>query len=113
MKYLNIMEIREFINKQNWIFAKTYANKAPHEYIVRGKVIGSDDEFLAAVNYIQEHGITMLYWGHPNKYIFMDGRQYWVMRDGDDDPTMILNRCNCDEYNYSISWKGRKKDREQ
>ena len=83
MKYLNIMEIREFINKQNWIFAKTYANKAPHEYIVRGKVIGSDDEFLAAVNYIQEHGITMLYWGHPNKYIFMDGRQYWVMRDGD------------------------------
>ena len=56
---------------------------------------------------IQENGITMLYRGHPNKYIFLDGRQYWVMRNDENDPTTILNRCNCEEYNYSISWKGR------
>lgn len=99
--------LRVFIEKQSWIFAKTYANKAPHEYIVRGKINGTDEEFMAAVNYIQEHGITMLYWGHPNKYIFLDGRQYWVMRYDENDPSTILNRCNCDEYNYSISWKGR------
>ena len=104
---MNTAELRDFIDKQSWIFAKTYANKAPHEYIVRGRINGTDEEFIAAVNYIQEHGITMLYWGHPNKYIFLDGRQYWVMRNDENDPMTILNRCNCEEYNYSISWKGR------
>ena len=46
-------ELREFINKQSWIFAKTYANKAPHEYIVRGRINGTDGEFMSMVNYIQ------------------------------------------------------------
>ncbi len=41
------MEITDFIKKQNWIFAKTYATRAPHEYIVRGKINGTDEEFLA------------------------------------------------------------------
>jgi len=62
-------ELREFINKQSWIFAKTYANKAPHEYIVRGRINGTDEEFMCMVNYIQENGITMHFWNHPNKYI--------------------------------------------
>jgi len=100
-------ELREFINKQSWIFAKTYANKAPHEYIVRGRINGTDEEFMCMVNYIQENGITMHFWNHPNKYIFVDGHQYWVMRDGADDPSTILNRCNTDEYKYSIIWQGR------
>ena len=45
-------------------------------------------------------------WDHPNKYIFLDGRQYWVMRDSEDDPTTIINRCNLDEYKLSITWRG-------
>jgi len=102
-------QLRAFIEKQSWIFAKTYANKAPHEYIVRGKINGTDEEFMATVNYIQSHGIIMQYWGHPNRYLFLDGRQYWVMRNDENDPTTILNRCNCDEYNYAISWKGKQK----
>ena len=100
-------ELKEFINKQSWIFAKTYANKAPHEYIVRGRINGTDGEFMRVVNHIQEKGITMYFWNHPNRYIFVDGHQYWVMRDGTDDPTTILNRCNVDEYKYSILWKGK------
>jgi len=100
-------EIQEFFNKQSWTFAKTYANKAPHEYIVRCRAAGTDEEFMAAVNYIINNGITMYYWNHPNKYIFLDGRQYWVMRDSEDDPTTIINRCNLDEYKLSITWKGK------
>ena len=94
-----------FFDKQSWIFAKTYANKAPHEYIVRNKINGSDDEFMAAVKYIQENGITMHFWGYPNRYIFVDRYQYWVMRDSEDDPTTVLNRCNVDDYKYTITWK--------
>ena len=99
-------KLREFISKQNWIFAKTYANKAPHEYIVRGRISGTDEEFMSVVNYIQEKGITMYFWNHPNKYIFLDGHQYWVMRYNEEDPSTILNRCNMDEYKLSITWKG-------
>lgn len=99
-------EIQEFFEKQNWIFAKTYAQKAPHEYIVRGKSAGTDEEFIVAVKYILDNGITMYFWNHPNKYIFHEGRQYWVMRDGENDPSTIINRCNLDEYKLSITWKG-------
>ena len=105
--YKDINWLKLFIDKQDWVFAKTYANKAPHEYIVRGKINGTDEDFINVVNYIQENGIVMHYWNRPNRYIFVDRHQYWVMRDGEDDPTIILNRCNVDEYKYSIMWKGK------
>lgn len=104
---MDISEIRSFIEQQKWIFAKTYADRAPHEYIVRGKAVGTDEEFMRVVNYITEKGITMHFWNRPNKYIFVDDHQYWVMRDGVDDPTTILNRCKINEYKYSITWKGK------
>ena len=103
-------EIRKFIEKKNWIFAKTYANRAPHEYVVRDNINGSDEEFMNVVNYIFENGITMYFWNYPNKYIFVDGHQYWVMRDCADDPTTVLNRCVLDNYKISITWKGALKD---
>ena len=106
---MELNEIRAFIEKQSWIFAKTYADRAPHEYVVRGRINGTDEEFMCVVDYIQEYGITMHYWNHPNRYIFVDRHQYWVMRDGEDDPSTILNRCIVDEYNYSIRWNGKKK----
>ena len=90
---MNIDNIKEFCDKQNWIYAKTYAKKAPHEYVVRDNITGTDEEFMDVVNYIQENGI-------------LDGRQYWVMRDNEDDPTTILNRCNLEEYKLSIEWIG-------
>ena len=54
---------------------------------MRNKVNGSDKEFMYVVNYIQENGITMYFWDPPNKYIFVDGLQYWVMRDGEENPS--------------------------
>ncbi len=102
----DIMEIKSFFDKQKWIFAKTYAHKAPHEYIVRDNISGTDEEFMSVVNYILNNGITMYFWNHPNKYIFLEGHQYWVMRDDEEDPTTIINRCNLDEYKLSITWKG-------
>lgn len=105
-KVFTLDDIRAFIKKELWIFAMTYAKKAPHEYVVRGKIEGTDEEFMSVVNYIQKEGVTMYFWNHPNKYIFVDGYQYWVMRDSEDDPTTILNRCKVDEYKYTIMWKG-------
>ena len=99
-------KIEDFIERQNWIFAKTYAHRAPHEYVVRDNINGTDEEFMEIVNYIQNEGIEMYFWNYPNKYIFVDGHQYWVMKSGDDDPTAVLNRCDLNNYKLSITWKG-------
>ena len=98
-------DLRDFISRQYWIFAKTYVNRAPHEYVVRGKINGTDEEFMDIVNHIQNSGITMYFWNHPNKYIFVDGWQYWVMCDDDGKP-IVLNRCDLINYKLSIEWKG-------
>ena len=100
------MEIAGFIKKQNWIFAKTYATRAPHEYIVRGKINGTDGEFLAMNHHIQENGIIMYFWGHPNRYVFQEDYYYWVMKNDDDDPSMIINRAKIEDYKISVVWKG-------
>ncbi len=99
--------VKEFIAGETWTFAKTYADRAPHEYVVRGKQKSSDEEYMAVVSYIVEHGITMHFWNHPNQYIFVDGYQYWMMKDSDDDPSMVLNRCDLSQYKSSIEWKGK------
>ena len=105
---MTLEEIESFIEKQAWIFAKTYADRAPHEYIVRGKCSGTDEEFTDMAGYIQEQGVTMHFWGHPNKYLFLGEKYYWVMKSDNNDPTMIINRANIKDYHISISWKGNK-----
>lgn len=107
-----------FAEKQKWTFAKTYATRSPHEYIVRDRINGQDSEFMEAVQYIQDRGITMFYYNSPNKYLFVSDKYYWVMTDNmrkiDDDlmyldfsdPTTIINRANVLDYRMSVRWKG-------
>lgn len=103
---INLDEYRDFVNKQDWIFAKTFADKAPHEYIVRDNINGSDEEFMQIVEYIQENGFTM-HWndGYPNKYVYLDGYNYWMMMWGQNDPTACLNRSVAKDYRISVEWK--------
>lgn len=100
-------EFKEFIDRQKWTFAITYAQKAPHEYIVKGKLNGTDEEFDDAVKYIYDNGIPMSYFGWENKYFYMDGRLYWAL-DPAESP-IIINREDVNEYIYSIRWRGPKK----
>ena len=102
------MNVEKWIARQNWTFAKTYATRAPHEYVVRGYQNGSDDEFKEVMEYIEKNGMEMYFWKHPNKYIYVDGHYYWVMKDekGLDDPTAVINRSDENDYRISIVWKG-------
>ena len=105
---------KKFIEKQSWIFAKTYADKAPHEYIVRNNIVGEDAEFLEAVQYIHDNGFTMHFnGGYPNKYIYLDGFNYWVMMYGKNDPTGIINRSIAKDYWVDIEWKPAKRQRKK
>jgi hypothetical protein len=49
-------KIIEFINRNEWIFAKTYADFAPHEYVVKEKLNKEDQEiFLEFTLFIRKH----------------------------------------------------------
>ena len=116
LKPMTSAEIRAFIAKQRWVFAKTYANKAPHEYIIKPKFEGTDEELFRFVRTIEIFGQEMWYFRNGNKYLYIDGRYYWTMstrRIGNgeyefnyDDPTLVINRSNAREYCISIKWKG-------
>jgi len=43
-------KLKEFIEDQAWIFAKTYAETWPHEYIVQERV--DNDLYLELANHI-------------------------------------------------------------
>ena len=47
-------KIKHFIKEENWIFAKTYAEIWPHEYIVQEKV--DNKLFLELANHIDQLG---------------------------------------------------------
>ena len=100
------MTIREFIAKQRWIFAKTYAAFAPHEYIIKGKCNATDDEFEAFARAIVNHGIRMFYYKNERKYLLIDGYFYWIMTDEVDEKTNIINRCMPEDYDIVFVRKG-------
>lgn len=103
---MNHNEFEAFIGKQRWIFAKTYADKAPHEYCLR-KECCSDAEFVEAVNFIRANGVHMNYFKYDHIYYFIGGKMYWTMGSPIEE-TIIINRCNNDEYNISVRWAGKK-----
>ena len=94
--------ITEYFQKQSWTFARTYADRAPHEYIMRGKATGTDQEFVDAVIYIRENGIPMHFWGQEYIYLYLDGKLYWTMGEPVEE-TIILNRCDRKDVEITVT----------
>ena len=91
------MTIKEYFDSQKWTFATTYAAFAPHEYIVRSKV-ADKEAFDKAAEFIEQYGMRMFYYKHERKYLFIGGWFYWVLKDSEDDPTAVINRCRPEDY---------------
>ena len=110
------MTLREFIEKQNWRFAKNYMAFAPHEYIVKGKCNATNEEFDRFAEIISEHGMRMFYYKMERRYLYFDGWFYWAMRNPDDDMDAVINRCRPDDYDVVFmrknSWLNSKKAQE-
>lgn len=110
------MTIKDYLESQNWTFAKTYAAFAPHEYIVRSKV-PDKEAFDKAVQFIQDYGMTMFYYSHERKYLFVGGRFYWVLWSNNDPTDAVINRCKPDDYDIVFvrkrTWLNSKKAKEQ
>ena len=107
---MDIGKMRIFINAHKWGFAKTYADTAPHEYIVKTDI---DEQYWKAfediVVFIRENGFNATFENKTYIYLIVDEYYYWTMGAlvGE---TVILNRALLLEYELSTgkwSWKNR------
>lgn len=103
-------EFRNFVNRFDWIFAKTYADTAPHEYIVLKKVgIEYKEEFIKIANFIREKGFKAYYYSRVGFYYIIDENYYWTMDEKAED-TDLINRAKLKDYELidnMWTWKGR------
>ena len=88
---------RDFVNSQEWIFSKTFEKWAPHEYILRNNIKGTDDEFVSFVQYIRDNGTPIYFGNRIHTYLELDEKYYWTMGDPIEE-TIVLNRCNMHDY---------------
>ena len=91
---VNYTKLWEMISRCQWTFAKTMP-WAPHEYIVRGKCLLTEEEFLYFIDMQRRFGVKE-HWGkyyHPDLYI--DDYKYWTMGAPYED-TIIINRAKVD-----------------
>ena len=64
-------EMKSFIKSNSWIFAKTYAQTWPHEYIVQEQVNSS--LFLELANHIDSFGHEKYFYKKKMTYFDYDG----------------------------------------
>lgn len=78
-----------FIASVKWIFAKTYADTWPHEYIVRERV--DEDSFVEMVLHIRQYGYEGRFYSKKIVYFDHEGYTYWTM-GAPMEETIIINR---------------------
>jgi hypothetical protein len=86
--------LARFIEEQNWVFARTYADTWPHEYICRDNV--DQPLFEELVKHIWANGNKGRFYKSKRIYFEHNGKIYWTMTTCLY-ITKILNRCNIDQ----------------
>ena len=93
---------RDFINRHEWTFAKTYAGFCPHEYVVMRKLPEAEwPLFPEIARFIREQGFTAEY-GRlgPNRYYVVDDHYYWTL-DAKAEDTSLINRAKLSDYEFA------------
>ncbi|HDS30472.1 MAG TPA: hypothetical protein ENN67_05445 [Firmicutes bacterium] len=86
--------MRTVIADASWIFAKTYADTAPHEYCLRLDMKHGDVSFenmILLANAIWEYGYKERYGTYIQTYLEIDDHKYWSM-DPTPEKTDLINR---------------------
>ncbi len=90
--------LQKFIDSQDWIFAKTYAETWPHEYIVQERV--DNELYMKLAHHIDRYGYESYFYKMKQIYFDYDGRTYWHMEN-------IINRCEEGETYHRREIEGR------
>ena len=77
----NLRRFKNFIQESAWVFAKTYAKKAPHYYVVKDTLNHKEFEWVTA--FIRENGVKRRFWNKEFIYFYIpnDGFKYWTYGD--------------------------------
>jgi len=82
----------KFIERNQWIFAKTYATTAPHEYLVKDKLSRPDQKLFEEITqFIRDYGYEQRFYKKVFVYFEFEGKKYWTYGDPVEE-TIILNR---------------------
>ncbi len=100
--------VARFLRDVEWVFAKTYAETWPHEYIVGDRV--DRGLFLETVRHIRENGYAGRFYHRQITYLRDGELVYWTMVPPKDDPAWypaeeetIVNRCPVEStYEYRL-----------
>lgn len=84
----------KFVNSVDWIFAKTYAKFAPHEYIVK-KYLPEEkhEDFMWLARLINSEGYEVEFKGKMYTCYDIGDKKYWTM-DEDVEKTDLINRAD-------------------
>ena len=79
-----------------WIFARTYAETAPHRYVVHPRTVGmSKDDYVRAAHVIHTFGQPAKFYNMTNIYLTSpDGRLQWWTMDRNLDETGLINQAS-------------------
>jgi hypothetical protein len=90
-----------FIDNSPWVFAKTYAQTWPHEYIVREQV--DEHKFVELVRHIRDHGYLGKFYAKDITYLDYSNLVYWTMGEPIEETT-VVNRCRKEQsYEYRLA----------
>jgi len=94
-------QLKCFIEESTWVFAKTYAETWPHEYIVRENV--DSLLFIEFVKHLRKHGYIAKFYKNDITYFDDSDMMYWTMGAPIQD-TIIINRCKKDQaYEHRLA----------
>lgn len=93
----------EFAATREWTFAKTYAETAPHHYVVEGRTPGlTHDDMVRAARVIHTFGSPGKYYSLTKIYLVSpDGRYRWWTEDNHFTDTTLVNRATTELF-YGI-----------
>lgn len=88
---------------REWTFAKTYAQTAPHHYVIEGRTQGvTHEDMVRASRVIQTFGSPGKYYALTKIYLVSpDGRYRWWTEDNHFTDTTLVNRATT-ELSYGI-----------
>ena len=99
----SLEEAKSFAESHQWKFATTYANTAPHEYLVK-KWLSEEDRLLfeRLVQTINKESVVGYFYGHKNNYLILGDHYYWYMIDcyPENLAVDLINRTTTDYLEY-------------
>lgn len=92
-KKYNLEFFTKWVDEFEWTFAKSYADKAPHEYLVAKKIPQEDRKIMIEfAKFIKTNGYSEKFYQSSFVYLNIGDKKYWTM----DYPlykTDLVNRC--------------------